>query len=245
MLRKAITSVVLLLASLYGSAQIIDTNIVIINFGHLDRNGIARQIERIRSYQPKIIGMDVFFTKDSLEHDTFLLRMLKTTPNLVMVCGFNDSYPQGESLKLSHPKFAVKNIAHNNFMAGSYKKELAVVAFRPFIEYSHNTYTALSIKLAQAANPMKTAKFLTKNSDQESIPIRYQYPGLQFTILTEAQLNEAKFSPSLLQNKIVLIGFAGPEEEDIHIIPYMEQNQPARIHGIKIHAHIIHMILAN
>lgn len=243
MLKKNTASFLLLLIAFYGSAQTIDTNIVIVNFGHLDRNGIARQIEQVRRYEPKIIGLDVFFTKDSLERDTFLLRILKTTPNLVMVCGLNDNPPNGETLKKSHPKFAVKTVAHTNFLAGPYKKELAVIAFRPFIEYNYETYTALSIKLAQAFNPIQTARFLTKHSNENDIPIRYQYPDLKFTVLTDNQLTEARFSPSLLKNKIVLIGFAGPEEEDLHIIPFTEQRHPARIHGIKIHAHIIHMIL--
>ena len=40
-----------------------DTNIVIVNIGTLNRSGIARELEIINSYEPKVIGIDSFFKK--------------------------------------------------------------------------------------------------------------------------------------------------------------------------------------
>ena len=50
----------------------IDSNIVIINIGHADREGIALMVEKTSSMKPKVMGLDVVFdeagdpAKDSL-----------------------------------------------------------------------------------------------------------------------------------------------------------------------------------
>ncbi|MFZ1262583.1 MAG: CHASE2 domain-containing protein, partial [Chitinophagaceae bacterium] len=63
----------------------IDTNIVIINIGHADREGIAYIIEKTATLEPKVMALDVVFdeardpSKDSLLRETF-----KKNKNLVV-----------------------------------------------------------------------------------------------------------------------------------------------------------------
>ncbi len=47
-----------------------DTNIVIVNIGLLSRGEIAQQVMNISKYEPKVIGIDVFFDCAGLPYDT-------------------------------------------------------------------------------------------------------------------------------------------------------------------------------
>ena len=62
-----------------GAHSGIDSNIVIINIGHADREGISLMIEKTASYQPKVMALDAVFDapKDSAEayQDTFPLKL--------------------------------------------------------------------------------------------------------------------------------------------------------------------------
>ncbi len=234
----------LLLLSFNGLAQLIDTNIVLVNFGHLNREGIATQIAIVKKYNPKIIALDAFFTKDSLGKDSLLLAQLEATPNLVMICSFTASGNEEVTFKESHPKFVPKNTSHINLLASPYKGDFAITAFTPFIEYKNETYAALGITMAKAMNPAKTARFLNKHTLPEDIRIHYHYPTLQFQTLSEDQILNKTFNPELLRDKIVLIGFMGTGDEDLHPIPFTDTTKiPVKLYGIQIHAHIIHMIL--
>ena len=45
-----------------GKYDSMDRRIVIVNTGHLDRAEIGFLIEKINTYQPKVIGLDIYFT---------------------------------------------------------------------------------------------------------------------------------------------------------------------------------------
>ena len=63
-----------------------DSSIVLVNIGNLNRKGIAKQIEILNKYSPKVIGIDTFFRnlKES-GSDSSLAAVLGSVSSLVMV----------------------------------------------------------------------------------------------------------------------------------------------------------------
>ena len=86
-----------------------DKDVVLVNIGGLNREGIAKQIEILNRYQPKAIGIDAFFRnlKDPVG-DSLLSQALSKTRNLVMVSKlnqYNAKTDRFDTLETSHPIF--------------------------------------------------------------------------------------------------------------------------------------------
>ena len=62
----------------------VDKRIVVVNTGHLDRAELGFLIEKVGSYNPKVIGLDIFFagTREP-DKDSILREAFKKTKNLV------------------------------------------------------------------------------------------------------------------------------------------------------------------
>jgi CHASE2 domain-containing sensor protein len=87
----------------------IDTNIVVINNGHLERNELAEMINIINYYEPKVIAIDAMFRKDKgPEIDEPLVEAFSNTENLVLAVelfqGGEDS-ETWDTVKTSNIKF--------------------------------------------------------------------------------------------------------------------------------------------
>ena len=64
----------------------LDDNIVLVNFGRLDRRGIAQQMNILNKYKPRAIGIDTFFSslKEDSIGDMMLADAMANTENLVL-----------------------------------------------------------------------------------------------------------------------------------------------------------------
>src|SRR6187549_880102 len=71
-----------------GKYDSVDRRIVVVNTGDLDRAEIGFLIEKVNTYQPKVIGLDIYFTEpkpEEPENDSILREAFKKTKNLVAV----------------------------------------------------------------------------------------------------------------------------------------------------------------
>ena len=61
--------------------------LLVVNTGHLDRAELGFLIEKVSSYNPKVIGLDIFFAEHQREpdKDSILSEAFKKTKNLVGV----------------------------------------------------------------------------------------------------------------------------------------------------------------
>lgn len=87
------------------SDVLIDSNIVIINNGHLDRQHIAEMIYMINAYEPKLIAIDAFFRAEKgPEQDEPLKNAFSEVKNLILVNELTDTNADSEfdSLKTSN-----------------------------------------------------------------------------------------------------------------------------------------------
>lgn len=242
----------------------LDTNIVIVNVGNLSRKEIAQQLEIISKCEPKVIGIDVVFNNAT---DTIGSAILSHTidklKNVVMATKlvYSDSIHAYASLEFSDERFRTKyegfdNLSlHAQYRAGS--KTLR--GFTPSVIVEGSKYNAFSVQIAMLFDSVKTKRFLARSKEQEII----NYTGnivdltsdkeyaLSLYQIHMSELLEGLFLPSMIKNKIVILGFTGNDWGD----PAYEQKYYTSLNkmvfgkglpdmfGVVVHANVVSMII--
>lgn len=210
-----------------------DTTILLVNFGRLDRRGIAEQINIINQHNPRVIGIDTFF--GSLKPDTLgdliLEEALSKVENLVLGTKFDApgdvDDPYYYHLKKSHPLFnqyaeeASVNLISEQ--AGIKQEELKIVRdFYPKMLYKDTIsgeiieQLAFGVKLAEYINPEAVKRFLERNNEEEIINYRGNILSMltldnrpKFFAIDVDEVFDNNFEPSLVTGKIVIFGHLG------------------------------------
>jgi CHASE2 domain-containing sensor protein len=227
----------------------IDTNIVIVNIGENDRAALVQQLQIIQSFNPKVIGLDVtFIAQKDAETDSALKAVLHG--NIPVVLTSNIVYGEKKEdkaafeLESSNEYFEKKNDeGFGNFLA---EEGQTVRYYPPFLSKGNEKIPAFSTRVISKYDSSAYHKLLARKLKTEII--NYQsdnFAKLDVSdIYTSADLN-------FLRNKIVLMGYMGPNFsqivfEDNHLTPlnksYGGHAQPDK-YGIEIHANIISMAL--
>lgn len=253
-----------------------DTNVVLVNIGDLNRRGLAQEINLISSYHPKAIGVDIRFPsyKPDTLGDLMLSEAIKNANengNIVLGCklvNYNEKTGNLDSVTYSIPIFS-ENATYNSYVnlvtdnaAAEQEKFKMTRNFSPryYLKGDKNQeYLAFSVQLAKIYDPAKTEKFLKRNNNTEVINYRGDFRATgyddkiaqQFFAIDVEDLFNENFVPSLLKDKIVLMGFMGSNFqssawEDKFYTPmnakYAGKANPD-MYGVVIHANIISMIL--
>jgi CHASE2 domain-containing sensor protein len=230
----------------------IDTNIVLVNIGNLNRKGIARQIMIINEYKPLAIGIDAFFKDEkSPEIDTPLMKAFFDTENLILVSDLkktDSTKTNFDTLHTSHEKF--RRLAETGFANFVINKG----DFRTVRKFSPREYVGDSlelsfpVKIASILFPNRTKKFLSRNNELEII--NYRRNINKYRTLDASEVLEQRIDLSFIQGKVVLMGFIGPKigdivREDIFFTPMNEQfvgKSYPDMYGVVVHANIVSMI---
>jgi CHASE2 domain-containing sensor protein len=232
-----------------------DTNVVLVNIGTLDRAGIAREIEVIRKFKPRVIGYDGIFAvrKDSAS-DAFLRQQLQAEPRVVMACyltGEKEIKGQFDSLETSIPYFNSKRLAHVN-QGGADRKLSTVRKFSPSVIFRNDTLYAMSAVLARAYDPDAFSRLKERKSRWEIINYIGNTPS--FMCFDPEDILDSNVDLSVIRDKIVLMGYIGPsyrgptDLEDIYFTPmngHLTGRSLPDMYGVVIHANCISMILTN
>lgn len=175
----------------------IDENIVIVNIGPLDRKGIAQQIMILNQYEPKVIGIDIFFDCNGLPYDTIncpplkdvlgneLLSMaIANVENIVMVTKLVQS-DSLESLGLEEEIYDSLRRSDDRFLIGAYEgfanleteaefqDDFKACRRMPPLRYVNNEKLhAFSVQMAYLYDSAKTERFLARNNEWETINYR-------------------------------------------------------------------------
>ncbi|HSZ24958.1 MAG TPA: CHASE2 domain-containing protein [Cytophagaceae bacterium] len=254
----------------------VNNDIVLVNIGNLDRAGIAAEIEIINKYNPKVIGIDAFFRKpkhspdplqDSLliAGDSALARAFKKVKYLVLGCELheNEEKEMIDSISLSHPMFRTNS--HTAYLDMiSEGKNTFKTARHCFLKQKIGDSTILSFPtlMAKVYKPESVAKLDSRNNETETI----NYIGnvntvtkdhtpnskITFTALDVDQVLNEQFEPEVFKDKVVIMGFMGPNfetysTEDRFFTP-LNKNYVGRasedMFGVVVHANICAMILS-
>ncbi|MCU7493842.1 MAG: CHASE2 domain-containing protein [Ignavibacteria bacterium] len=231
-----------------------DTSIVLVNIGNLDRGSIARQIDTLNKYSPKVVAMDIFFwTEKNAQSDSALSRALTKCQKLVMVSmlsKFNDEKDTYDTLITSTGKFRAKALTgFANFPEDEKGGYRTIRSFQPFALYKGTKIPAFPLKIVETADKKSYQSFLRRNNQKEIINYRGNFN--KFYFLDANSLLEGNLKPWILRNKIVLMGFMGENMdtkilEDIFFTPLNERYAGRSfpdMYGVVINANIVSMLL--
>jgi hypothetical protein len=185
----------------------IDPDIVLINMGDGDRTSIGNLLLKIDSCKPTLIAVDAWFIKekDSFQ-DSVLINALKKIQNDLLAYTTDST---GNLLK-SHSKF--RSLVSEEGLAISYEDELSTNMV-PLDNIGGTINENFALKIIKYWKPSFSHNF----KKDELIPVKFTRSLDQFVHYEGSKLEAENCKD--LKNKIVLVGYLGPSNEDKHFTP--------------------------
>jgi CHASE2 domain-containing sensor protein len=236
-----------------GNTQLVDTNIVIVQNAD-NRNKIVDQIEKIKTLNPKVIGIDIFFSfSDSLKSESIqLIRALSDSIRIIPAyLLYQDSSNETSFIpSLLDSTYLVTYGGYANFQ---HTDATSVIrAFAPFLEVGTTKNYAFSSRIVEKYAPNKLAVLQQRENKEElinysgSLNNYLNYSKSEFdTLYKTNQLTHFK-------NKIILLGAFSKNDgrsksmDDAHYSPMNTKTNGRSFpdtYGVVIHANIISMLL--
>jgi CHASE2 domain-containing sensor protein len=283
MIRYLLISFIILLP--LQSFQLLETSnfcdeVVLVNIGNLDRSGIAKQLEILAKYKPKVVGIDAFFRKpkhsenpivDSIlvAADSALSRAIRKFPKFVLGAELIEGDDKIIDVGLCHSMFIQKNVSLGFLDLVASEKHHRAVDIYLIHEKIPDSISrskqvppimlSMGAQLAAHYDRQKFNRYLSgldgKNWDDLDfcgnlgLPDKNNSRSLTsfFALDADHVLNE-EFVPELIQGKIVLLGYLGPDfstysEEDRFYFYNKHIGQMEEIYGVIIHANACAMML--
>ncbi len=174
---------------------VVDERIVLVNIGTLSRREVAREIQMISQFMPRVIGIDAIYCCEGGLRDTINCpQLLDTLGNLMLsnsiqeagnvVLGIKlmqtDSLGQfdvdhADSLEISDPIFS--DYAQEGFVTiptdATYQEDVKISrTILPSRVIRGRRELAFSVRMAMMYDSVKTKKFLARNIEEEIINFR-------------------------------------------------------------------------
>ena len=226
--------------------------IVLINSGKPDRKELAMLLDRLSTYNPKVIGIDILLDgRKDPAIDTLLANSIKQNPALVLAERLGT---YNKSLEIFEAPFGCDPLFKQNASTGYVnfvsKDNMTVRQFSPKVNTKSGQEAAFALKILELGVPLAAEQYWKRDKKME----RIDYTGninsfIKFDIDqvtdTSADLSYA------FKDKIVLVGYLGNDEwsmpvKDRFFTPlnpnYTGKSLPDMF-GLVIHANIISMIL--
>ncbi len=233
----------------------IDSNIVIVNIGHADREEIAMLIDKIASMKPKVMGLDVLFDDEADPRmDSILRASIQRNKNLVLAVKF-----QTDS---SHRLVTVRNYFKNNDLLFGHvnfpydDNRETVRSYFPFKKDEEDAnliipaFTSTLVQQYDNAAYQKIAKKIDKQ-----VIINYSRTVTeqkkQYRVVETDKLMMDQADSSWFKGKIALLAYVNDNPNDIEDKKFTPMNEKYAgkstpdMNGILVHANIISMILEN
>jgi CHASE2 domain-containing sensor protein len=213
--------------------------ITIVNIGHLDRNGIAKELRIINKYGPKVVGLDFLLTTDSLEKDILLSKELARTKNIVQATKLHNNHPfytnRWDSLERYHPKF---RFGLEGFSNHAITDDSIIVRDLPMRQVYRNEIEFTFSYIVASQYDFSKIVSAFKNGDEDFTFDRKTF-GHYFKVISVEDLMAENFDGKDITDKIVLMGHVSGKEDSY----YLDDNKTKRLSGVEFHACIIKKIL--
>jgi CHASE2 domain-containing sensor protein len=223
----------------------LDTSIVLVNAGDLDREGIAFLIDHIAAAKPRVIGLDIFFSRAiETSHDSLLEASLyRNSDRLVLSYPFQRGIPDSGY-------WILNNLKYGHAMLTSDEKGNEMVRdFSPVIESAAGIAPAFAVTMASLIDLSASEHIAKRNRESEII--NYIGSTDAFLTLQHAEVMSGEVD-HLLHKKTVMVGYLGnphqlqPCLNDLFFTPVgfnLSTNRRPDMYGLVIHANILSMIL--
>lgn len=222
----------------------IDKNITVINTGHLDRAELGFLIEKVNSYNPKVIGLDIYFEAEKEpEKDSILREALRKTKNLVGV-SVGVWGEQDFMIKKNYFDDVISKRGYANLIG----EEIGTIRyFSPFEEVNHKKYPQIATAIVKEFDHEAYERIEKRHKAQEIINYRRRVD--QYQIISAENIMIDMFESRLLKDKIVLFGYINDDPNDVEDKKFTPMNKKfvgkaiPDMNGIIVQANIISMIL--
>ncbi|MEM6525991.1 MAG: CHASE2 domain-containing protein [Bacteroidota bacterium] len=212
-----------------------DTTFVLVNMGNLDRSGIARQIQIVDRYGPKVIGMDSFFKGyngdtlgslalagafASLEAELVMVSKVEQTDSLAALYKGEEMYDYLYTSDSMYTFNAHQAIANLDTKA-DYQDDVKICRAFPPKRTDLSTgmeHMAFAAKMVELYEPGITDRLMERDKEYEIINYRGDFVNFfgdndkfstRFYALDWDQVLNEDFVPGMLKDKIVIFGFLG------------------------------------
>jgi CHASE2 domain-containing sensor protein len=228
-------------------AQNGDNRILLVNAETLDRKGIASLISVINLNGPKVIAIDLKFIAESdYESNWLLFNELSSCKNLVLpsviggyIAGKHIDYTQfvdePEPQFLVYAKTGFVNAMQDVSDLRKVKQFSTNEMVKGEIEYH------FSVRTAMCFDSLKALSFVAKNP--RIVDIDYKDGERKFKVFSASDILSGKFAKKDIFEKIVLIGFLGPGDDDKFFTPLNTNPTQPDMYGVENLANIISQIL--
>ena len=232
-----------------GKYDSVDRRIVIVNTGKIDRAEIGFLIEKINTYGPKVIGLDIFFTapkEDEPQKDSILREALRKTNNVVAV---SVGYWNKDSFNIMPNAF--DDVLSKRGYANLIGEEIGTIReYSPFEQVNHQKYPQISTAIVKEFDPTAYHKLEKRHKQQEII--NYTKRVDRYQVLNAEDVMTDNFDTNgrvKIKNQIVLLGYVNHNPNDVEDKKFTPLNSQVAgkaipdMNGIFVQANIITMVL--
>lgn len=215
----------------------IDPDIILINIGNGNRSEIAALLLDIDKCSPLMVGIDAIFPRhrESLE-DSILAFAIEKVSNDILAYRFNSTGNVDRSID------EFRKFASDEGYVDLDRREGVSSHFTPMKKVDGKLYESFALKTIKKWKP----EFKYNLTVDKSIPILFQRSQQQYYYFVKEDLHDKNVC-DLLKNKIVLIGYLGPGDEDKQYTPIRindkDQEGKPDTYGLVIQANAIRTIL--
>ena len=231
-----------------------DTNIVIINVDKLNNKKLYYLLDELSKYNPKVVGIKELVKNDQYtEYRDSILFALTKLKNVVFASELNNFEPNFDSYihvdRAYGPFLQLASSGFTNIIFGKDRKTNTARKFRPQANVAGETEMSFTYMVAEKYNP-GSAAFLLQRDNKEEI-IDYFGNKNNFFRLNDIDVLTSNFVPSLIENKIVLLGRLNPDDklkylDDMYFTPLceMDQGKPyPDMYDVVLQANTIKMVI--
>ena len=228
-----------------------DDRIVLINIGKPDRAELNTILQKVQTYNPKVIGIDIHLEElMQPEIDSSLRNTIKSYDNIILskiLTDYNPERKRYDNLEGCHEFFCDSTrLAYTNFYG---KPGMTIRQFSPVEEVNGQEYFSLGAAMSIFDNPGLRDVVASRSPVQH---INYIGDKDAFINIDKDQILTKNLNlEDAFKDKYVLIGYLGTDEweesiKDKFITPFnpkLGANAIPDMYGVTIHANIAHMII--
>ncbi|WP_392534352.1 CHASE2 domain-containing protein [Nostoc sp. C117] len=258
----------------------VDTRIVIVEINEADirKQGqwpmsdavLTNVLDNIKQQQPRAIGLDIYRDLPVNPGHQALVKLFKSTPNLIGVQKTSDSF-DSSSVDASPVLKQLNQIGANDLpldgdgkirrgllyvnlkndeVLESFALKLALLYLKPEgITSKPSANNSNYLQLNHAIFPTFEANdggYVRADAGSYQIILNYRGRIQQFHKISLTEVQKNRIPPNFMRGKVVLIGATAESLKDLFYTPYSSNvlTEPERMAGVTIHANLISQILS-
>lgn len=234
-----------------GEKTNLDSNIVIVNIGHLDREELAYLIEKTASMKPKVMGLDSYFAGPREPHkDSILRSAFEKTENLVVVNFFLEDHHHSGKRELNEDYFE-EAMHHRGFGTFWGEDGGTIRYYSPFEKVDNKEYPSFTSSILKLYDEKMYERVEKRHKEVEMINYtrRYNEQFKQYLVLENEDVLLDRVDARVFNGKIVLLAYVSDNPYDIEDKKFTPMNEKFAgkstpdMNGIIVHANILSMVL--